>query len=201
MATAVLGLSKEPGYDPPKKEYDIDTSMIISILSIEGENSNSILRMIENPSEAPIEPTGSINKMTYRLYDFKLRGWKQKNALRYHNAKIMSILDLIQLVEECTFELEFEKFQGSDYLTGINITHPEYNYDFQHWEERLISAVQKDINGTVIHWWSRDLEVWDNEDFTDNERLISWRIFCITVKSLKFYIEIEYDSWRLVNGQ
>ena len=198
-ASIVSGLLEESGYNPPKKEYTIDTSMIISILSIEGENSNSIHRMIEKPTEAPVEPEDDLDLMGRRAYDFKLRGWNQKYALRYHNAKVISILELARIIEECSFELEFKNFQGFDYLTGINIIHTEHNYDFHHWEERLKSAVQKDDNGNYIQWWKRELGPWDQENFTDNERLLAWRIFNISVESVVFYYKVEYDTLRLVS--
>ena len=199
MASIVSGLLEESGYNPPKKEYTIDTSMIIIILSIEGENSNSILRMVEKPTEAPVEPEDDLDRMGRRSYDFKLKSWNQKYALRYHNAKVISILELITLVEECSFELEFENFQGLDYLTGINITHPKHNYDFHHWEERLKSVVQKDDNGNYVQWWKRELGLWDQENFTDNERLLAWRIFNISIESVVFYYKVEYDALRLVS--
>ena len=110
----------------------------------------------------------------------------------------ISIFDIIKIVVESTFKIKTIAIGGTEYLDSLKITHPEYNYDFSHWENRLKSATVSDDNDIITTWWNRILEEWENDYYSDENRFLVWRINSIAVESVEYYYEVELDTLKLL---
>jgi len=124
----------------------------------------------------------------------------EMNTLNTDEYTTISTFDIIKIITESTIKIKSIAIEGTEYLDTLKITHPIYNYDFSHWENRLMSATVQDEDGIITTWWKRILEEWEHEYYSDEGRFLLWRVFRMTVDSVEYYYQVELNAFKLMGN-